>query len=208
MRLKTFLKQSLFVLPILLGNACALEFVEMKPLSSERILKFDAPKWVVNPAKQYRAVLQTSKGNITLELYPQIAPKTVNSFVFLALNHYYDGVPFHRVIENFMAQTGDPTGLGTGGPGYQFYVELDAKYTFDKAGVLGQARSNSLASNGSQFFITYVPYPSLNGAYTVFGQLLEGMNILKSIQKDPNAQNKADLIQKMTILEEVVPVIK
>jgi cyclophilin family peptidyl-prolyl cis-trans isomerase len=152
--------------------------------------------------------LQTSKGKITLELYPQVAPKTVNSFVFLALNHYYDGVPFHRVIENFMAQTGDPTGTGTGGPGYQFYVELDAKYTFDKVGVLGQARSSSLASNGSQFFITYVPYPSLNGAYTVFGQLLEGMDVLKSIQKDPNAQNKADLIQKMTILEEVVPVIK
>jgi len=182
------------------------QFVEVQPLSSTRILKFDAPKWVIDPAKAYRAVLETSKGKMTVELYPQVAPKTVNSFVFLALNHFYDGVPFHRVLENFMAQTGDPTGTGTGGPSYQFFVELDSKYNFDKPGVLGMARSQSLESNGSQFFITFVPYKSLSGQYTVFGGLLEGTDVLAKLAKvdpqNPKPDLKPDLIERVTILEE------
>jgi len=182
------------------------QFRELEPLSSARILKFDAPKWVIDPAKAYRAVLETSKGKLTVELYPQVAPKTVNSFVFLALNHYYDGVPFHRVLENFMAQTGDPTGTGTGGPGYQFFVELDSKYNFDKPGVLGMARSSSLESNGSQFFITFVPYQSLSGQYTVFGKLLEGADVLAKLAKvdpqNPRPDLKPDLIERVTVLEE------
>ena len=186
----------------------ATQFIELQPLSSTRVLKFDAPKWVIDPAKAYRVVLETTKGKMTVELYPQVAPKTVNSFVFLALNNYYNGVPFHRVLENFMAQTGDPTGTGTGGPGYQFFVELDSKYAFDKPGVLGMARSQSFESNGSQFFITFVPYKSLSGQYTVFGQLLEGADVLAKIARvdpqSPKADLKPDLIERVIVLEEAV----
>jgi cyclophilin family peptidyl-prolyl cis-trans isomerase len=184
------------------------QFIELQPLSSARVLKFDAPKWVIDPAKAYRVVLETTQGKMTVELYPQVAPKTVNSFVYLALNNYYNGVPFHRVLENFMAQTGDPTGTGTGGPGYQFFVELDSKYGFDKPGVLGMARSQSFESNGSQFFITFVPYKSLSGQYTVFGQLLEGADVLSKIAKvdpqNPKPDLKPDLIERVIVLEEAV----
>lgn len=201
----------IYILPALLlsSSAYATQFQPMAFLSNERQTKFESPKWVIHPERQYQAVLETTQGNMILELYPQVAPKTVNSFVFLALNHFYDGVVFHRVLESFMAQTGDPTGTGSGGPGYQFFVEYDSKFNFDKPGVLGMARSQSLYSNGSQFFITFVPYASLNGQYTVFGQLISGLDVLGKIQKvnpsQPDPKVKLDLISKVTILESVSP---
>ncbi|MBB6099557.1 peptidylprolyl isomerase [Deinobacterium chartae] len=189
-----------------LGPALAADFKPLEPLSNERVLQFKEPAWVIQPARNYRAVLETSKGRITLELYPRVAPKTVNNFVFLALNRYYDGVPFHRVLEGFMAQTGDPTGTGNGGPGYSFFVELDRDYRFDKAGVLGMARTSDYFGNGGQFFITLAPAAHLDGGYTVFGRVLEGQSVVSALTRiDPQAPKagvKPDVLTKVTILEE------
>lgn len=180
-------------------------FKTLEPLSKDRILKFTEAQWVINPNKKYRAVLNTNKGNITVELYPKIAPKAVNSFVFLSLNHYYDGVVFHRVLDNFMAQTGDPTGTGTGGPGYRYGLEVEEGVLFNAAGVLGVANSGGRSTNGSQFFITFAPATWLNYGYTIFGKVLEGMDVVGSIQKidpqKPDPKIKPDLINTVTILE-------
>jgi cyclophilin family peptidyl-prolyl cis-trans isomerase len=144
------------------------------------------PPITIDTTKQYIATIETEKGNIVLELYPLEAPLAVNSFVFLARNGWFDGVTFHRVIEDFMAQAGDPTGTGFGGPGYAFDNEVSENLTFDKPGVVAMANAGA-GSNGSQFFITYTPQPRLNGGYTIFGQLIEGMDILESLKpRDPS----------------------
>jgi len=148
------------------------------------------PPIVINPTKQYIATIETEKGDIVLELYPLEAPLAVNSFVFLARNDWFDGVTFHRVIENFMAQAGDPTGTGFSGPGYAFANEISEKLSFDKPGVLAMANAGA-DSNGSQFFITYTPQPRLNGDYTIFGQLIEGMDVLESLTPRNPGQNIA-----------------
>ena len=167
------------------------------------MLKFAAPQWVTDPARNYRAVIKTTKGDVTLAFYPQQAPKAVNNFVFLALNHYYDGTPFHRVLDGFMAQGGDPTGSGTGSPGYGFYVELAEGLGFNSAGVVGMARSQSLYSQGSQFFITLAPATFLNGQYTVFGKVVDGQKVVDALQKidpqQPNAAIVPDRIQSVVI---------
>ena len=164
------------------------------------------PQQVTDPAKSYRAVVKTTRGDITLDLYAQQAPKAVNSFVFLALNHFYDGTPFHRVLSGFMAQGGDPTGTGTGGPGYSFSVEIDKTLGFDSAGVLGMARAQSLSSQGSQFFITLAPASFLNGQYTVFGKVAGGQQVVDALQKidpqKPDASLKPDRIESVEIQEQ------
>ncbi|ALW90444.1 peptidylprolyl isomerase [Deinococcus actinosclerus] len=174
-----------------------------------------APAQIIDANKRYRAVLKTSQGDVTLDLYPKVAPVAVNNFVFLALNHFYDGTRFHRVIDGFMAQGGDPLSAdpaqqdrwGTGGPGYQFSAELVSGVRFDKAGVLGMARSQSLDSQGSQFFITVAPADFLSGNYTVFGQVIGGQDVLNRLQRNytgsgPIAGAGADTLLGVQILQE------
>jgi len=145
------------------------------------------PEMTIDPQKSYLAIIHTEIGNISLELFSKDAPKTVNNFVFLATQGFYDDTIFHRVIPDFMAQGGDPTGTGRGGPGYQFEDEFSSKLIHDKPGVLSMANAGP-NTNGSQFFITYVPTPWLDGKHSVFGQVIEGMDVLKAIpQRDPTS---------------------
>ena len=160
------------------------------------------PEMEIDPAKNYRATVETSKGTIVLELYPTYAPKTVNNFVFLSREGYYDGIIFHRVIDNFMVQGGDPTGTGRGGPGYKFGDEFVSSLKHDKQGILSMANAGP-STNGSQFFITHGPTPHLNGKHTVFGQVVEGLDVLMSIPaRDPgNVNAPAVKIISVTIEE-------
>jgi cyclophilin family peptidyl-prolyl cis-trans isomerase/protein-disulfide isomerase len=146
----------------------------------------DCPPVTIDPKVQYFAVLHTEKGDITLELFADKAPLAVNSFIFLARNHWFDGVTFHRVIPGFVAQAGDPTGTGIGGPGYAFDNEISPGLTFNGPGILGMANAGP-GSNGSQFFITYSSVPRLNGGYTIFGKLVSGMDVLQKLTpRDPS----------------------
>ena len=140
------------------------------------------PEMQLDPAKKYKAVIETSRGVIELELYPQHAPKTVNNFVFLAKEGFYDDVSFHRVIKNFMIQGGDPTGTGRGGPGYRFEDELKENTLKHETGVISMANSGP-NTNGSQFFITHSPQPHLNGRHTVFGKVVSGQDVVDAIQQ-------------------------
>ena len=164
-------------------------------LSPTRVTTFARAEQVVDPARTYRAVMKTAKGDVVLELNAKAAPVAVNNFVFLALNHFYDGTRFHRVIEGFVAQGGDPqssdparqAGWGTGGPGYSFAAEVNNGLRFDRAGVLGMARAASLNSQGSQFYITLAPADFLSGQYTVFGQVLSGQDVVNSLTRTEGA---------------------
>lgn len=163
-----------------------------------------APGLVVDPNKQYSAVFHTSKGDFTVQLFAKEAPLTVSNFVFLARDHFYDGVTFHRVIPGFMAQGGDPTGTGTGGPGYKFADEPGAlALKHSKAGILSMANAGP-NTNGSQFFITYGPTPHLNGKHGVFGQVVSGMSVVESIrERDPQRDRQpGDTITTIDIIEE------
>ncbi len=157
----------------------------------------------IDPSKQYFATVKMVKGGqFVIQLFPDKAPITVNSFVFLAQQHYFDGVTFHRVLPGFMAQGGDPTGTGMGGPGYEFQNE-NSDLTFDKAGVVAMANAGP-NTNGSQFFITFGPQPQLNGGYTIFGQVISGMDVVNGITpRDPqqNPTFTGDAIQTITIEE-------
>ena len=145
------------------------------------------PEMVIDPEMTYLATFQTEKGEIKVELFADRAPKTVNNFVFLAGEGYYDGTTFHRVLPNFMAQGGDPTGTGTGGPGYRFEDEFDPNLSFDEPGYLAMANAGP-NTNGSQFFITFVPTPHLTGRHTIFGKVVEGMDIALALTlRDPQA---------------------
>jgi cyclophilin family peptidyl-prolyl cis-trans isomerase len=162
------------------------------------------PPMAIDPLKQYIATLHTEKGDIVLELYPDVAPMAVNSFIFLARNGWFDGVTFHRVLPGFVAQAGDPTGTGFGGPGYGFDNEISANLKFDQAGVLGMANAGP-GSNGSQFFITLAPAANLDGQFTIFGHVIGGMDVLQSLtprdpQTNPNAP-PGDKIINVTIEE-------
>ena len=128
--------------------------------------------------------IETSKGDIDADLFSAETPKTVANFVKLAQKGFYDGIIFHRVIPNFMVQTGDPTGTGTGGPGYQFEDEFSSKLKFDKPGVFGMANSGP-GTNGSQFFITEVPTPWLDMKHSIFGQVTNGMDVVHEIANAP-----------------------
>ena len=143
------------------------------------------PVMAIDPAREYRARIETDLGEIVIELFAEKAPKTVNSFVFLAREGFYDGVIFHRVISDFMAQTGDPTGQGSGGPGYRFEDEFGPGLKHDGKGIVSMANAGA-NTNGSQFFITHRATPHLDGKHAVFGRVVEGLDVLMSIQpRDP-----------------------
>jgi len=160
------------------------------------------PAMQIDPKKKYKAHMETDKGTMVIELFADKTPNTVNNFVFLSREGYYDGVIFHRVIDNFMVQGGDPTGTGMGGPGYKFGDEFDSSLKHDKRGVLSMANAGP-GTNGSQFFITHVPTPWLDGKHSVFGQVVEGLDVLMSIPaRDPNNRNApAVKITSVTIEE-------
>ncbi|MCS7057320.1 MAG: peptidylprolyl isomerase [Meiothermus sp.] len=172
------------------------------PYKSERpVTQFAKPEQVIDPKFDYYAEIETTKGRFGIDLYEQEAPITVNSFVFLALHRYFEGVVFHRVIPGFVAQTGDPTGTGMGGPGYRFGLEVTPKLNYDRKGVVGMARTMDPNSNGSQFFITYAPIPNLNQQYTIFGQVVEGMEVVERIAptEGPMARGERDRILSVRI---------
>jgi peptidylprolyl isomerase len=157
-------------------------------LSSKPVRKFTEAKQVLQDGKQYAAVMETDAGRMVIQLYQDDTPTTVNSFVFLARNRYYDGIAFHRVIDNFVVQGGDPNTIsgtpatwGTGGAGYEFCLEVRQKYKFDAKGVIGMARTQDPCSNGSQFYITLGPTPNLDNQYTVFGKVIEGLDTLDKV---------------------------
>lgn len=165
----------------------------------------DCPPVVIETSKQYVATLKTTKGDIVIELFDDQAPITVNSFVFLARDGWFTNVPFHRVLEGFVAQAGDPSGTGMGNPGYKFVNETAAGLSFDRAGVVGMANSGA-DTNGSQFFITYGPTTQLDGGYTIFGQVTEeSMAVVSSLTfRDPSGGGtlpNPDLILSVTIQE-------
>jgi cyclophilin family peptidyl-prolyl cis-trans isomerase len=146
---------------------------------------FTPPEMKIDPKKKYTATLHTDKGDIMLELFADKTPKTVNNFVFLCREGFYDGIIFHRVIADFMVQGGDPTGKGSGGPGYRFADEFDPSLKHNKPGILSMANAGP-GTNGSQFFITHVPTPWLDGKHSIFGQVVGGMDVLISIPpRDP-----------------------
>jgi peptidyl-prolyl cis-trans isomerase B (cyclophilin B) len=152
------------------------------------------PEMSIDPKKTYKINMETTRGTIELELYPQYAPKTVNNFVFLTKEGYYDGVVFHRVIANFMIQGGDPTGSGMGGPGYKFGDEFTNNPLKHERGVLSMANAGP-GTNGSQFFITHAPQPHLNGKHTVFGKVINGLDVVDAIRQ-------GDKMVKVTVSEE------
>jgi cyclophilin family peptidyl-prolyl cis-trans isomerase len=159
------------------------------------------PPMTIDENKTYIANIETEQGIIRVELFAKDAPKTVNSFVYLAREGFYDGTTFHRVLPGFMAQGGDPTGTGTGGPGYTFEDEINQHR--HETGVISMANSGP-DTNGSQFFITYAPQPHLDGLHTVFGQVIEGMNVLNRLTpRDPteNPSFTGDKIITITIEE-------
>jgi cyclophilin family peptidyl-prolyl cis-trans isomerase len=164
----------------------------------------------IDPNKQYLATLKTEKGDIVIQLYPDKAPFTVNSFIFLARQGWYNGVTFHYVSDNpAVAQTGDPSATGWGGPGYTFLDEISPDLAFDRPGVVAMANMGP-DTNGSQFFITRSAIPSLDGRYPIFGQVIEGLQIVDQLTlRDPSltgaqtaeAQPDGDKILEVTILE-------
>jgi cyclophilin family peptidyl-prolyl cis-trans isomerase len=188
--------------------ATEVDFGDPGPLADmapvERADYYSAPpEMTIDPDKEYEAVIRTEKGDMRLRLFAQESPMTVNNFVFLARQGYYDGTIFHRVIEDFMAQAGDPTGTGAGGPGYAFADEVDSGLAFDRAGLLAMANSGA-NTNGSQFFITYAPTPWLDGAHTIFGELIEGQEVLNSltlVEPGSSPTPQGDVIERIAIIE-------
>ncbi len=166
--------------------------------------QYDAiPEMTLETAKEYSAVVKMENGkSFTMRLSPDKAPITVNSFVFLAREGFFDGVTFHRVLDGFMAQCGDPTGTGSGGPGYQF-VNEDSDLMFDKAGVIAMANAGR-DTNGSQFFITFGATSHLNGGYTIFGQVVEGIETVNALTRRNPSQSPdfiGDVMESVTIIE-------
>jgi cyclophilin family peptidyl-prolyl cis-trans isomerase len=162
-----------------------------------------APDMVIDPKKKYKAVFKTEKGEFEIDLFADKAPRTVNNFVFLARDGFYDNVTFHRVINNFMVQGGDPQGTGTGGPGYKFADEFHPSLRHDGPGILSMANAGA-NTNGSQFFITHGPTPHLDGKHAVFGKVSKGMDVVNSIpERDPGrARTPGVAIKTIAIIEE------
>jgi peptidylprolyl isomerase len=164
-----------------------------------------APPMTIDPKKSYIATITTPRGDIVVKLRPDLAPETVNSFVFLSREGFYDGLTWHRVIPGFVAQGGDPEGSGLGGPGYTVKGEFTDKVLFDKPGILAMARpGNDVNGNGSQFYITLAPTPNLNNQYTIFGEVTQGQEIVNGIpERDPSsATTPGEQIVKITITEQ------
>jgi cyclophilin family peptidyl-prolyl cis-trans isomerase len=160
------------------------------------------PPMSIDPTKQYQATLVMDRGKVVIVLFADKAPKTVNNFVFLAREGFYDGTTFHRVIPDFMAQGGDPTGTGTGGPGYRFADEFHPDLKHDGPGVLSMANAGP-GTNGSQFFITYKATSWLDKRHSVFGRVVEGMDVVEAITpRDPDkAKTPGDVIRRVEISE-------
>ena len=159
------------------------------------------PSGNLDTSKSYTATFKTEKGDIVVELFADRAPKTVENFVNLARSGFYDGTTFHRVIAGFMAQGGDPTGTGTGGPGYQFADEFHPSLRHDSAGILSMANAGP-GTNGSQFFLTFGPTPHLDDKHSVFGKVSGGMDVLRSIrERDPRDREPGDRIETIEISE-------
>lgn len=151
------------------------------------------PAMQIDSQKTYLVTMETSQGTMEIELYPQHAPKTVNNFVFLIQEGFYDGVVFHRVIPDFVIQGGDPTGTGRGGPGYRFEDECKGNPLVHERGILSMANAGP-NTNGSQFFITHSPQPHLNGKHTVFGKVVKGLEVVDAIQQ-------GDKMDRVTVTE-------
>lgn len=179
-------------------NTTACAVFDSIPASSEYS---SAPAMLIDTTAKYFATFKMQKGGeFVVKLYADKAPITVNSFTFLACKGFFNGVTFHRVIEGFMAQGGDPTGSGMGDPGYEF-VNESSDLTFDKAGIIAMANAGP-DTNGSQFFITFAPADFLNGAYTIFGQVTSGMDVVNGItlrDPDQNPSFTGDVIESVTI---------
>ncbi|HEX9013543.1 MAG TPA: peptidylprolyl isomerase [Anaerolineaceae bacterium] len=158
----------------------------------------------IDTHKQYTATLKTEKGDIVIQLYADKTPTTVNNFIFLAKQGWYDNVTFHRVLSGYIAQTGDPSATGYGTPGYFFANEIDPSLKYDSPGVVGMANAGA-DSNGSQFFITYAAEPKLDGKYTIFGKVIQGMDVVQKLTpRDPSQANNlppGDKILSVTIEE-------
>ncbi len=173
-------------------------------LPVERVGMYSSPpEMTIDPDKVYYATIKTEKGDIEVQLFADRAPVTVNNFVFLAREGYYDGTPFHRVLDDFMAQAGDPSGTGMGGPGYQFEDEIYPGTSFDRPGLLAMANAGP-GTNGSQFFITFAPTPWLDGMHTIFGEVIDGMAVLDELtRRDPQQAPSftGDLIETIEIEE-------
>ena len=162
-----------------------------------------APEMQIDPEKKYTAVFHTEKGDFTVELFAKEAPLTVNNFVFLSREHFYDGVTFHRVIPGFMAQGGDPTGTGTGGPGYKFNDEPGALALKHSGPFMLSMANAGRNTNGSQFFITFAKTEHLDGKHGVFGKVVAGTDVVKAIRtRDPNSDRQpGDAILSIDIIE-------
>jgi cyclophilin family peptidyl-prolyl cis-trans isomerase len=152
-------------------------------LDGREVKQYGAPPLMtIDPSANYTATIRTSQGPVSVELFASQAPNTVNSFIFLAREGFYNGIIFHRVIQQFMIQGGDPAGLGTGGPGYQYGDEIDPILRFEQPGVLAMAnRGVGTVTNGSQFFITVAPTPHLKGNHTIFGRVTSGQDVANAI---------------------------
>jgi cyclophilin family peptidyl-prolyl cis-trans isomerase len=167
------------------------------------------PPMLIDKTKIYTATFHTAKGDFRVQFFPEEAPFTVNNFIFLARQGYYNNTTFHRVIQDFMAQGGDPTGTGSGGPGYTFDDEISPDLKFDKPGVMAMANYGA-NTNGSQFFITFGAQPELDGRYTIFGQVISGMDVVKSIAlRDPTANptTPGDALYSVTIEESPISLL-
>jgi peptidylprolyl isomerase len=163
------------------------------------------PPMTIDPKKNYTATFTTPRGDFVVKLRPDLAPQTVNSFVFLAKEGFFDGLTWHRVLPNFMAQGGDPLGTGTGGPGYNVPDEFTDKVKFDKPGIVAMANTGQPNSGGSQFFVTTAPADYLDGKYTIFGEVTQGQDIVNGIPlRDPeqNPTAPGEQIVKVTIAEQ------
>jgi len=151
------------------------------------------PDMVLDSSKRYGAILKTNRGDIQIDLFAKEAPKTVNNYVFLARDKFYDGLTFHRVISDFMAQGGDPTGTGRGGPGYRFEDETRGNPHKHETGSLSMANAGP-NTNGSQFFICHAPQPHLDGRHTVFGKVTQGQDVVNSLRN-------GDVMSEVLIIE-------
>jgi cyclophilin family peptidyl-prolyl cis-trans isomerase len=160
------------------------------------------PEMTIDPSQRYTATISTDAGDIVIELFAEKAPATVNNFVFLAREGFYDGTTFHRVIKGFMAQGGDPTGSGRGGPGYRFADEFSPELRHDAPGVLSMANAGP-DTNGSQFFITHAATPHLDDRHAVFGRVVEGLDVVLAIpERDPMRAREPGLELKSVVIVE------
>ncbi len=191
-------------------NATGTELTGDRPLAAiEPALRDsyydESPAMTIDTTQTYQAVIVMEDGSeMRFNLFDDEAPLTVNNFVFLATQGFYDGTTFHRVLSDFMAQGGDPLGAGTGGPGYAFADETDNGLTFDRRGLLAMANTGQADTNGSQFFITFGPATHLDGAHTIFGELVEGDDVLSgiSLREPATATEPGDVIREINITEQ------